>query len=274
MTRSLRLDKALVELGLVRSRTQAQRFIKDGYVRMDGQLVTEVAELVQLPSDGVRIRVDENPENRYVSRGGLKLEAAIQFLLPHFNLATGPIALDIGISTGGFTDCLLAHGAAQVWGVDVGHGQLDPKIANDTRVIHFEGLNARNLLAELALRRVGTQEIPVFDIAVVDVSFISLKLVLPNTFLALRPGGILIALVKPQFELGAAALDKRGVVKDPILYEHLERTMRDFAATALESAAEVLAWLDSPITGGDGNREFLLILKKESYVASQNDQTK
>ena len=265
-SRLIRIDKALVELGLAESRTQAQRWIESGHVRLKDKVINTPSTRVALPDDGRAIQVTTSPENRYVSRGGLKLQAAIEFLISHFQieslvalLGSDFIVLDIGLSTGGFADCLLQNGVPFIWGVDVGHGQLDRKLQADPRLKSFEGLNARNLTTQLRQLNPNA-EIPKFALITIDVSFISLKLVLPQAWQSLRHEGLLIALVKPQFELGASALDKRGVVKDPNLYQSLELTMK---AWAVESQAEFIGWLPSPITGGDGNREFLMILKKQ-----------
>ena len=240
---------------------------------MSGKKITLVSELVGLPLAPTAFLISSTPENRYVSRGGLKLEAALAFLLSHYHwnaiteLRPDPlIALDIGISTGGFTDCLLQAGVPQVWGVDVGHGQLDPRLDQDPRVTHFEGLNARDLSAQLQLALSADTVLPVFDLIVIDVAFISLKLILPPAWSLLGNDGILIALVKPQFELGASALDKRGVVKDPKLYQNLELAMREWSQSV---GAEFVQWMESPILGGDGggngNHEFLMILRKREF---------
>ena len=246
----MRADQLLVERGLAASRSQAQRLIASGVqwrlgsgafrrVGKNGDEVPQTAELVLL----------DDAEARYVSRGGLKLEGALQ--ASGWDVS-GWRCLDVGQSTGGFTDCLLQHGAAQVVGVDVGHGQLHPRLRSDVRVVCIEGLNARELQA-------GDERIPDaalgFDLAVGDVSFISLTLVLPGVAALLKPGGCLLMLVKPQFELQPGQVGKGGIVRDPSLYAHVEDRIRQAcAATGLQ----VQAWRDSPIEGGDGNREFLV----------------
>lgn len=246
----MRADQLLVERGLAASRSQAQRLIASGVqwrlgsgafrrVGKNGDEVPQTAQLVLL----------DDAEARYVSRGGLKLEGALQ--ASGWDVS-GWRCLDVGQSTGGFTDCLLQHGAAQVIGVDVGHGQLHPRLRGDARVVCIEGLNARELQA-------GDERIPDaalgFDLAVGDVSFISLTLVLPGVAALLKPGGRLLMLVKPQFELQPGQVGKGGIVRDPSLYAHVEDRIRQAcAATGLQ----VQAWRDSPIEGGDGNREFLV----------------
>ena len=246
----MRADQLLVERGLAASRSQAQRLIAAGVqwrlaagrfrrVAKNGDEVPETAELVLL----------DDAEARYVSRGGLKLEGALK--AAGWNVA-GWRCLDVGQSTGGFTDCLLQLGAAQVVGVDVGHGQLHARLRSDARVLCIEGLNAREL-------QPGDARIPDadqgFDLVVGDVSFISLTLVLPTVAPLLKPGGRLLMLVKPQFELQPGQIGKGGIVRDPALYAQVEARIREAcAATGLQ----VQAWLDSPIEGGDGNREFFV----------------
>lgn len=246
----MRADQLLVERGLAASRSQAQRLIAAGVqwrlaagrfrrVAKNGDEVPETAELVLL----------DDAEARYVSRGGLKLEGALK--AAGWNVA-GWRCLDVGQSTGGFTDCLLQLGAAQVVGVDVGHGQLHARLRSDARVLCIEGLNAREL-------QPGDARIPDadqgFDLVVGDVSFISLTLVLPGVAPLLKPGGRLLMLVKPQFELQPVHIGKGGIVRDPALYAQVEARIREAcAATGLQ----VQAWLDSPIEGGDGNREFFV----------------
>jgi len=187
--------------------------------------------------------------DRFVSRGGLKLAGA----LAHCALdVRGRVCLDVGQSTGGFTDCLLQAGAARVVGVDVGHGQLHARIAADPRVTALEGINAR------AIRRADLGDaLPAggFDLVVVDVSFISLTKVLPALAALCAPQAHLIALVKPQFEVGPGGLDRHGIVRDAARYDAVRTTVTDCAAAC---GWQVHAWLDSPITGGDGNREFFI----------------
>ncbi|MGY4878305.1 TlyA family RNA methyltransferase [Vreelandella aquamarina] len=244
-----RLDQLLVSLGLASSRTRAQRLIRHGRVtRLDTRkTLTKASE--KLPDD-IPLQVEEDPEERYVSRAGLKLEAILLTLDKRFDAGT---VLDIGQSTGGFSDCALRFGAAQVIGIEVGHGQLDPSLRCDARVICLEGINARRMsqapevLAQL-------HHMPV-DAAVMDVSFISQTLILPEIAALLPAGGELLSLVKPQFELTPQAMDKRGVVRNPQHFTEVEKRLRD---ACTKHGLQVLHWQESPITGSDGNREFLL----------------
>ena len=249
----MRADQLLVERGLAASRSQAQRLIAAGLrwrvgagawktVAKNGDLVPETAELQLLDA----------AESRYVSRGGLKLEGALQ--------RTGqPVAglrcLDVGQSTGGFTDCLLQQGALQVVGVDVGHGQLNERLRADPRVVCVEKLNARELTAEALLAAGGEAAEPPFDLVVGDLSFISQTLVWPAIAPLLAPGGRLLMLVKPQFELQPEQIGKGGLVRDPASYAIVEARMRQACA---ELGWRVLDYFESPITGGDGNREFFV----------------
>ncbi len=237
-----RLDVLLVERGYARSRAQAQALIRAGRVRANGTLVDKPGAQV---SAGSAIEVSAPP--RYVSRGGEKLEAA----LAAFGIdPRGKVCLDVGSSTGGFTDCLLQHGAAQVYAVDVGRGQLDWKLRNDPRVVTLEGLNARHLQPE----EIGK---PV-DLATVDVSFISLRVVLPPLGSIVKPGGGVIALVKPQFEAGRNQV-RRGVVRDPEVHHAVVDGIAAFAREELGWA--VRGNVPSPLLGPAGNREFFLHLK-------------
>jgi 23S rRNA (cytidine1920-2'-O)/16S rRNA (cytidine1409-2'-O)-methyltransferase len=246
----LRADALLVQRGLAVSRTQAQRLIGEGRVLVDGKAIAKPS--LELPADAT-LTVIEDESDRYVSRGGLKLAGA----LAHTGLdVAGRACLDVGQSTGGFTDCLLQAGAAQVVGVDVGHGQLHGKLKNDARVSALEGINCRALTAaDLgdAMPAGG------FDLIVGDVSFISMTLVLPQLPALLAADGDLLLLVKPQFEVGPHNIGKGGIVRDPTLYREVEGRFLDLARQ-LDLTAK--AWLDSPITGGDGNREFFIWLKK------------
>jgi len=198
-----------------------------------------------VPSD-VPVRIKE--KLRYVSRGGLKLERA----LAEFRIAVeGKVCADIGASTGGFTDCLLQAGARKVYAIDVGHGQLHSKLLSDSRVLHLEGINARYL---------SEVEVPeLVDLATIDVSFISLTQVLPAVLPRLRPGGTLIALVKPQFEVGRANVAKGGVVKNP---EAREGAIQKIASFLSEQGLEMIGRVDSPIAGPAGNVEALLAAAK------------
>ena len=332
----MRADVFLVDFGHATTRSQAQRLIAAGVewrlspsspwqkVVKNGDNIPEIAEVQLLDSD----------EAKYLSRGGLKLEGALA--AAPLNV-TGLRCLDVGQSTGGFTDCLLQHGAAQVVGVDVGHGQLHERLRSDPRVVCVEGVNARALTpgalqqdCELALseiieevednetqpeapyswmrngglvdkeyddsddakdkdienfrleraakakaRAAGTLPVerrrraecadvdttPVFDVVVGDLSFISLTLVLPALVPLLAPEGRLLMLVKPQFELQPGQVGKGGIVRDAALYAVVEKRIRDCCA---EQGLQVLAWLDSAISGGDGNREFFVFARRNA----------
>ena len=247
-----RLDQLLLSQGLARSRTRAQRLIRHGRVRLadGGMPLKKPGE--KFP-EATRLTVDEDPEERYVSRAGLKLEALIESL--GLTLA-GRLVLDVGQSTGGFTDCALRFGARHVIGVEVGHDQLDPSLRNDPRVTCLEGLNARTMTGEPRLRAAfDALGATGPDLAVMDVSFISQTLILPDLADLLPSGGELLSLVKPQFELGPGGVNARGLVADPERYAEVETRLRECCA---QLGVEVLHWQPSPLLGGDGNREFLL----------------
>jgi 23S rRNA (cytidine1920-2'-O)/16S rRNA (cytidine1409-2'-O)-methyltransferase len=238
-----RLDTLLVARGSFDSREKAQRAIMAGEVLVGGHRVDKPGTRVPADAD---ITVKEAP--RYVSRGGLKLEAALAAFAVN---PTGAICLDIGASTGGFTDCLLQHGAAAVYAIDVGHSQLDWKIRSDPRVIVHEKLNARYLTP---------QDIPDRPaICVIDVSFISLTLILPPAFEVLTPTGVILALIKPQFELGKNEVGKGGIVRNSAGHEAAVAKIRDFVAIHL--ARKWQGVIESPILGGEGNKEFLACLR-------------
>lgn len=238
----MRLDRALTVRGLARSRTEAQALIAAGQVRVDGRPAEKPSRMVATES-ALTVEGERLP---YVSRGGLKLAAALE----GFGVAVaGRSALDVGASTGGFTDCLLQRSAARVVAVDAGHGQMVAEIAGDPRVESREGVNARFLTP--------TAFDAQFDLIVADLSFISLTLVLPALAPLLRPDGDMIVLVKPQFEVGVGHLGKGGIVRDPALREQAVRRVTD-AAAAL--GLERHGRLTSPILGGDGNQEYLLLL--------------
>ncbi|MCG6657296.1 TlyA family RNA methyltransferase [Halomonas campisalis] len=261
-----RLDQLLVTQGLARSRTRAQRLIRHGRVRLadTGRILAKPGE--KLPDD-VALTVEEDPEERYVSRAGLKLEALIEAL--GLDLS-GRLVLDVGQSTGGFTDCALRFGARHVIGVEVGHDQLDPALVDDPRVTCLEGLNARAMAAEPRLREVFVaQGAEGPDLAVMDVSFISQALILPEIAALLSPGGELLSLVKPQFEVGPGGVNARGLVTDPARYAEVEATLR---ACCQAQGLAVLHWQDSPLRGGDGNREFLLHAVREAPAADFSDR--
>ncbi len=246
----MRADQLLVAQGLAPSRSAAQRLIERGAVRWLGPRGWAVPKKAgdDLP-EGCEIEVTDDAELRWASRGGLKLEGALRDAGLSLQGAT---ALDIGQSTGGFTDVLLAAGAAQVVGVDVGHGQLHPRLAADPRVTALEGVNARSLTREQLGEAMPADG---FDLVTGDLSFISLTLVLPALVPLLAPTGTLLMLVKPQFELQPVDIGKNGLVKSPAAYGHVEAKLRKACGRL---GLQVVAWRDSPTTGGDGNREFFI----------------
>jgi len=240
----MRADQLLVDRGLAASRSQAQRLIAAGVQWFDGAHWKRVAKNGdELPAQA-QVELLDTAESRYVSRGGLKLEGALRSAGLD---VTGWTCLDVGQSTGGFTDCLLQRGAAHVTGVDVGHGQLHPTLRGDPRVTAIEKLNAR----EMTLAQVGGP----FDLVTGDLSFISLTLVLPALLPLMKATGQLLMLAKPQFELQPGDIGKGGVVRDAALYPQVEQRLRA-ACEAL--GLQVRGWYDSAIAGGDGNREFFL----------------
>lgn len=244
--RGLRLDQLLVEQGLAPSRSVAQRLITAGKVQYEGEVLLKAAQV--LPADA-RLQVIQDEDDRYVSRGALKLLGALRHSGVH---PQGLVCLDVGQSTGGFSDCLLQAGAARVVGVDVGHDQLHPRLKADPRIVAFEGVNCRALDgADLGEAMPATG----FDLIVADVSFISLTLILPRLPALLAPEGQMLLLVKPQFEVGPGGIGKGGIVRDPALYAEVERKLRQCCD---DLNMEVRGWFDSPITGGDGNREFFI----------------
>ena len=252
MKNGIRLDSLLVQRGLAASRERARALILAGDVRVNGQPATKAG--VQVPADAhVALTARDHP---YVGRGGLKLAHA----LDTFGIDVGGrTALDIGASTGGFTDVLLQRGAARVVALDVGHGQLDWKIRSDPRVVVLERVNARNLVPEQLppdLRR--------FDIITIDVSFISLRHILPVLEPLLRPGAHVVALVKPQYEAGRAEVARGGIVHDD---EVRARVVDEVVAVADRLGLWRQGLTDSPITGMEGNREFLLHLRPAADIA-------
>lgn len=247
--KKLRLDELLVARGLAESRAQAKALIMSGRVLRGTERLDKPGKEF---ADDIELVVEQPP--RFVSRGGEKLQAALE----HFavDVRTAHV-LDVGASTGGFTDCVLQAGAADVVCVDVGRAQLHARLRGDPRVTNLEKVNAR-FLAATDLPRAE------FDVVVMDLSFISLRSVLPAVWPLLRLHGTLIALVKPQFEAGKAEVDKgRGVIRDTAVQEAALATVRDFALAQLPGA-QLVGTMDSPISGADGNREFLLCLKKET----------
>ncbi|MCZ2136509.1 MAG: TlyA family RNA methyltransferase [Burkholderiales bacterium] len=249
----MRADALLVARGLVPSRTVAQRLITAGHVfaRASGGTRSALTRPGLDVADDVAIEIEPNPITRFVSRGGIKLDAALQ----RTGIAvTGARCLDVGQSTGGFTDCLLQRGAARVVGVDVGHDQLHQSLRDDPRVTCLEGVNARALSREL-LASLGVSVPMPFDLIVADVSFISLTKVLPTWPPLLRPGGAVLALVKPQFEAGPEAIGRGGIVRDAAAWQHVEQIIRTACA---EANLHVRDYFASSIAGGDGNREFFV----------------
>jgi 23S rRNA (cytidine1920-2'-O)/16S rRNA (cytidine1409-2'-O)-methyltransferase len=242
-----RLDEILVARGLAESRSQAKALVMAGRVFRGTERLDKPGR--EYPVDSP-ISVAQPP--RFVSRGGEKLLAALE----RFSVdMRGAHVLDVGASTGGFTDCSLQAGAASVVCVDVGRAQLHARLRADPRVTNIEKLNARTLKPSDLPR-------PAFDAVVMDLSFISLRTVLPPVWAFLRPGGTLVALVKPQFEAGKAEADKgRGVIRDRGVQEAALAAVRDFAVKGLAGAV-LVGTMDSPIEGADGNREFLLCLRR------------
>jgi len=243
----LRLDQALVSQGLCESREQAKRLVLAGEVLVNGEPQSKPGTPVAADAN---FFIKQRP--RYVGRGGLKLEGALH----HFGVdPTGWVALDIGASTGGFTDCLLQHGASRVYAFDVGTNQLAWKIRSDPRVISKENYNVRYLLQD----DIGEP----LDLIVADVSFISLTLVLPPALKLLKPNGQCIVLVKPQFELSRNQIGPGGIVRDPAFHQEACDKIQHFI-----EAAPDLQWqgiMESPIQGGDGNREFLAWFSKADH---------
>ncbi len=270
----MRIDQLLVQRGLASTRSQAQRLIASGVEWLDAGVWRRVEKNGVSVADNAPVRLLDAAEARYVSRGGLKLEGALRQLELSVQ---GLTCLDVGQSTGGFTDCLLQHGARLVFGVDVGSNQLHPQLRQDVRVLALEGCNARtlnasDLIAASARHTGGNGHFypeTVFDLIVGDLSFISQTLVLPALVPLLRDGGTLLTLVKPQFELQPGQVGKGGIVKDASLYPLVETRLR---AACAEKGLKVCAWLDSPIAGGDGNREFFICARKPGILDTpEND---
>jgi 23S rRNA (cytidine1920-2'-O)/16S rRNA (cytidine1409-2'-O)-methyltransferase len=246
----LRLDQALVERGLCRSREQAKRAVMAGQVKVNERIAAKPGESIG-PSDHLVLVTVE----KYASRGGRKLEHALR----HFKLnPAGQTAIDLGASTGGFTDCLLQHGADKVYAVDVGRGQLAWRLRRDPRVIVMEKTNARELTPE----RFSKPFIPT-DLVTIDCSFISLRKILPAAIALLRPSGKIVALIKPQFEAGKAEADRgAGVITDPAVHERVVRELEEFVGRL-----PGVTWCGvtaSPLLGPAGNKEFLVLLEKSS----------
>ncbi|HUS35562.1 MAG TPA: TlyA family RNA methyltransferase [Verrucomicrobiae bacterium] len=244
-----RLDQALVSRGLCESREKAQRAILAGHARINGQLAHKASDKVR-PTDNVELTETE----KFVSRGGTKIEHALN----HFNIdVAGLTCVDLGASTGGFTDCLLQRGAAKVYAVDVGKGQLAWKLRNHPNVVVMEQTNARELTPQKF-----PQPFAPADLAVIDCSFISLRKILPAAVANVRPGGKLVALVKPQFEAGKAEADRGGgVITDPAIHARVLAELEAFVA-----AQPHWKWrghTESPLLGPAGNKEFLVLIEIE-----------
>ncbi|MDE2183071.1 MAG: TlyA family RNA methyltransferase [Alphaproteobacteria bacterium] len=242
---SLRADVFLVEHGYAASRAEAQAAIRAGCVAADGRTVLKPSQ--PIPEDA---EISYERAHPYVSRGALKLIAA----LDKFDLSPeGLVCLDVGASTGGFTEVLLERGAVKVYAIDVGHGQMHPRVAGDRRVLRRDGVNARDL---------GHQHVPEpVDAITVDVSFIGLKLVLPPTMKLAQRGGWMVALIKPQFEVGRGHVGKGGIVKDGMVQSAAVQEISAWLGG--QGGWSVLGAMESPVVGGDGNREYLLAARKK-----------
>ena len=245
MPRKLRLDQLLVGRGLFASREQARRAILAGEVSIATRVAAKPSELLD-----AQAAIAVKPTRKYVSRGALKLQSALDYFCIDLS---GKTALDIGASTGGFTDCILQRGAEKIYAVDVGYGQLDWKLRNDPRVIVLEKINARFLTRE---------HVPeLIDICVIDVSFISLTLILPNAVALLQPDGMILALIKPQFELQRSEVGKGGIVRDPRLHQKAQ----DKIVAFVDDLGQVVAGIaPAAIKGADGNQEFFACIRKRS----------
>jgi len=242
-----RIDKLVVDRGLAPSRTKAQALVMAGVVLVDEQLVHKPSETFAIDSN-IRLKGAGDPASSYVGRGGVKLEAALR----DFQIdVAGSICLDVGASTGGFTDCLLQHGARKVVTLDVGHNQLDWRLRNDPRVEVREGVNARHLKPEDFDQR--------FDLAAIDVAFISATKILPAVVTVLTERGRSITLIKPQFEVGKGEVGKGGIVRDPT---QQRRVIEEVNICARALGLKVTGVIESPIRGADGNVEFLALYER------------
>src|SRR5262245_34033996 len=244
MPKKSRLDQLLVERGFFQSREQARRAILAGNVSVGTRIAAKPAELLD-----EQTAIAVKPTRKYVGRGALKLESALERFDIDVHQKT---ALDIGASTGGFTDCMLQRGAERVYAVDVGYGQLDWKLRNDPRVIVLEKTNARFLTSD--------QVHELVDVCVIDVSFISLTLMLPNAVALLKPDGVILALIKPQFELQRSEVGKGGIVRDPRLHQKAQ----DKIVTFVNDLGHVVGIAPAAIKGADGNQEFFACIQKRS----------
>jgi 23S rRNA (cytidine1920-2'-O)/16S rRNA (cytidine1409-2'-O)-methyltransferase len=244
-----RIDKLMVERGLASSRTKAQALVMAGVVLVGDQRVSKPSEAFSIDAL-IRVKGADDPASRYVGRGGLKMEAALK----GFGLdVTGLVCLDVGASTGGFTDCLLQHGASRVVAIDVGHNQLDWRLRTDARVEVREGINARYLKPEDFAEK--------FELAVMDVSFISATKVMPAVIPLLTTHARLVTLIKPQFEVGRGEVGRGGIVHDPSKHE---RVVKEVNEAALSLGLRLRGIIESPLRGADGNLEFLALYEKGS----------
>lgn len=245
MPKKLRLDQLLVGKGLFPSREQAQRAVMAGDVKVGTRIAVKPSELFE-----EQALISIKPTPKYVGRGALKLESALDYFKVE---VWGKTALDIGASTGGFTDCMLQRGVGKVYAVDVGYGQLNWKLRNDPRVIVLEKINARSL---------SSRQVPEpVDLCVIDVSFISLTLILPNAFDLITPTGVILALIKPQFELQRADVARGGIVREPDLHS---KAQEKIVAFVTDSGHVVTGIVPSAIKGADGNQEFFACIRKRS----------
>jgi 23S rRNA (cytidine1920-2'-O)/16S rRNA (cytidine1409-2'-O)-methyltransferase len=247
--RPKRIDKMLVDRGLADSRTKAQALVMAGVVLVDEQRINKPSDTVS-PDAEIRIKGGDDPTSRYVGRGGLKLEAALR----QFEInVEGFNCLDVGASTGGFTDCLLQYGAAKVTAIDVGHNQIDWRLRTDARVEVREGINARYLEPDDFAEKI--------DLAVMDVSFISATKIIPAILPLLKDAGCLIILIKPQFEVGRGEVGKGGIVRER---EKHARVIEEVNRAAEELGLHVSNVIESPIHGADGNVEFLALYERQA----------
>ncbi len=250
----MRIDVYLKENGYSKSRSKAVELIENGWVIFDGQIVKKPSENVDL---NIEHTVEIKSQEKYVGRGGLKLECAIEFFGIDVNEKR---MIDVGASTGGFTNCLLEKGAGHVTAVDSGRGQLDLSLLKNNKVVSVEGYNARNLSIE---------DFGMFDGAVMDVSFISQTLIIPALAKLIKEDGFFITLVKPQFEAGRQAIGKKGIVKNPA---DREFAINKVLQSAIENNLSLKGVINSPILGGDGNHEYLACFIKDSNNIEKRQQ--
>ncbi len=249
-----RIDKLLVDRGLANSRTKAQAMVMTGVVLVDEQQVRKPSELFAHDAN-IRIKGSGDAASRYVGRGGLKLEAALRAFEINVH---GLMCLDVGASTGGFTDCLLQHGARKVVAVDVGHNQLEWRLRNDPRVELREGVNARHLATSDFVQK--------FDLATIDVAFISATKILPAVASLMTDSGRIITLIKPQFEVGKGEVGKGGIVRDPAQHR---RVVDEVNSAAEALGLRVCRVFESPIRGADGNVEFLALYEPAKVLTTK-----